>query len=319
MELRHLRYFVAVAEELNFTKAAKRVRVAQPSLTVQIRNLEEEIGVQLFDRMKNRIALTVCGRAFLADARRLLEECADSVRAVQRLGRGETGHLTIGCVANVFFEQLPATLETFSRMCPGIALHLAEMCPAEQYRALDERRIDLGFILLEPRLNGCEIQRACVGEEMLMVAANDRSPLAGEARIELASLDRSFFVARSDKAYPGARAWLDETCRAAGFAPRVLQEAESETGVMSFVAAGLGVALVPQSFMRHPHEGVVFRPLRVPLMIDCYAMWRADNVSQCLRRYVEIVRGLSASRIAGNGEGISAVANGRPAQCARAL
>lgn len=319
MELRHLRYFVAVAEELNFTKAAEKVRVAQPSLTVQIRNLEEEIGVRLFDRAKNRIALTDCGRAFLADARRLLAECAESVRAVQRLGRGEAGQLTIGCVANIFYEQLPVTLERFARICPGIDLHLVEMCPGEQYRALDERRIDLGFILLEPQPNGCGIQRVRVGEEMLMVAAHERNPLASEVRIELASLSGSFFVARSDKAYPGARAWLVETCRGAGFAPRVLQEAESETGVMSFVAAGLGVALVPQSFTHQPHERVVFRPLRVPLRMDCYAMWRTDNSSQCLKRYVEIVQGLSASQMVGNAGGISAVASGRPARGARGL
>ena len=132
-----------------------------------------------------------------------------------------------------------------------------------------------------------------MGEEALMVAVHHLSPLAGVEQIELASLDRSFFVARSEKGYPGARAWLEESCRAEGFAPRVLQEAESEAGVMSFVAAGLGVALVPRAFTRQSHEGVVFKRLRTPLIVDCYAMWRTDNSSQCLKQYVEIVRRLS--------------------------
>src|SRR5206468_2211308 len=103
----------------------------------------------------------------------------------------------------------------FTRACPKTGLHLEEMSPAEQYRALDERRIDLGFILLEPQPNGCEIQRTCVGREALMVAAHERHPLAARTRIELKSLGPMFFVARSEKAYPGARAWLVQTCRAA--------------------------------------------------------------------------------------------------------
>src|SRR5438094_161770 len=124
MELRHLRYFVAVADELSFTKAAERLRLAQPSLTRQIRNLEEELGVHLLDRSGKGTSLTYEGRAFLIDARRLLAECAECVESVQRLSRGETGHLAIGYLANVYGDLLAETLGEFCKACPQATLRL---------------------------------------------------------------------------------------------------------------------------------------------------------------------------------------------------
>ena len=139
MELRHLRYFVAVAEALNFTKAAEKLHLAQPSLTRQVKDLEAEIGVRLVDRSGKHISLTEEGRSFLTDAKRLLLECAESVEAVRRLSRGETGQLNIGYVANVHYDLLPATLGAFRKACPHTALNLFDMTPAEQYQALAER------------------------------------------------------------------------------------------------------------------------------------------------------------------------------------
>jgi len=150
MELRHLRYFVAVAEMLNFTRAAEKLRLAQPSLTRQIHNLEAEIGVRLLNRSKSRVSLTVEGRSFLVDARRLLVLADESVAAVQRLSRGETGQLNIGYSSNFNFELLPQTLGAFREGFPHIALNLFDMIPAEQLRALEGRKIDLGFVGLRP-------------------------------------------------------------------------------------------------------------------------------------------------------------------------
>ena len=130
MELRHLRYFVAVAEALSFTKAAENLHLAQPSLTRQIKDLEAEIGVRLFDRSGKRISLTQEGESFLLDARRLLDECAQSVQAVQRLSRGEASQLNIGYIANIYHDLLPVTLGTFRRACPRTALNLFDMTPA---------------------------------------------------------------------------------------------------------------------------------------------------------------------------------------------
>ena len=150
MELRHLRYFVAVAEDLNFTKAAAKLHLAQPSLTRQIHNLEEELGVRLLNRSKSQVGLTEEGRSFLVDARRILALATESILAVQRLSRGETGQLNIAYLPNFDFELLPETLRTFRQAFPHIALNLFDMTPAEQLRALEARKIDLGFVGLRP-------------------------------------------------------------------------------------------------------------------------------------------------------------------------
>src|SRR5207237_5943438 len=147
MELRHLRYFVAVAENLNFTKAAARLHLAQPSLTRQIHNLEEEIGVRLLNRTKSQVTLTEEGRTFLVDARRILTLATESIQAVQRLSRGETGQLNIAYSSNFNFELLPETLGAFRRTFPHIALNLFDMTPAEQFCALGAHKIDLGHFI----------------------------------------------------------------------------------------------------------------------------------------------------------------------------
>jgi DNA-binding transcriptional LysR family regulator len=293
MELRHLRYFVAVAEELSFTKAAERLHLTQPSLTRQIKDLEAEIGVRLFDRFGNRISLTREGESFLLDARRLLAECAQSVLAVQRLSRGESGQLNVGYIANVYHELLPATLGAFRKACPRTALNLFDMTPAEQFHALDERKIDLGFVCFRTRPTDSDLQWACVGHDIVMAAIAAGNPLARKAKIDLKDLEPMFFVGMSEKTYPGSNEWLIHVCRQAGFTPRILQDADREPAVISFVAAGLGVALLPEQIKRLPHEGVIFLPLRQRMAADSWAVWKANNSSDCLKQYIQIVRELS--------------------------
>jgi DNA-binding transcriptional LysR family regulator len=293
MELRHLRYFVAVAEALSFTKAAGNLHLAQPSLTRQIKDLEAEIGVRLFDRSGKGISLTPEGESFLLDARRLLAECSQSVLAVQRLSRGEAGQLNIGYVANVYHDLLPATLGAFRKACPRIALNLFDMTPAEQYQALQERKIDLGFVCFRARSAGSNLQSASVGQDIMMVAVAEANPLAKKAKIDLKDLEPMFFVGMSQKTYPGSNDWLIDACREAGFTPRILQDADREPAVINFVAAGLGVALLPQQIKRLPHEGVIFRPLRRPLTAESWAVWKGANGSACLKQYLQIVKALA--------------------------
>src|ERR1700730_6722641 len=293
MELRHLRYFVAVAEALSFTKAAENLHLAQPSLTRQIKDLETEIKVQLIDRSGKRISLTVEGESFLLDARSLLAECAQSVQAVQRLSRGECGQLNIGYVANVYHDLLPATLGAFRKAYPRTALNLFEMTPAEQYSALGEHQIDLGFVCFRADSTDKELQWACVGHDAVMVALPARNPLAKKAKIDLTELEPMFFVGMSVKTYPGLNEWLIDACREVGFIPRILQDADREPAVISFVAAGLGVAVLPEQIKRLPHQGVIFRPLRQRLTADLWAVWKGNNSSDCLKQYIRIVKELS--------------------------
>ncbi len=293
MELRHLRYFVAVAEALSFTRAAQNLRLAQPSLTRQVRNLEAELGVALLERANNRIKLTEEGRLFLFDSKKVLAMCADSVANVQRLGRKESSHLDIGYIANIHYGLLPATLGAFRKLYPRVALNLFDMTSAEQFQALDSGKIDLGFIGLDPSLSGHDLQSECVAHDMILVALPSTHPLVKKPKIKLADLAPLFFVGMSIKTHPGTREWLLDLCRNAGFAGKILQEADVEPTALKFVAGGLGVALLPEQIVELPHEGVVFRPLSPPLRRESTAAWCADNPSQPLKDYVKIVKDLS--------------------------
>jgi DNA-binding transcriptional LysR family regulator len=214
------------------------------------------------------------------------------VRAVQRLSRGEAGQLNIGYVANIYRDLLPATLGAFRKACPRTALNLFDLTPDEQYRALEERRIDLGFVCFRGPPNGSDLQWACIGHDVVMVAVAEGSPLAQKTKMNLKDLEPMFFVGMSEKTYPGSNEWLINTCREAGFTPRILQDADRELAVISFVAAGLGVALLPEQIKRLPHEGVIFRPLR-GLTADSWAVWKGNNASGCLKQYLQIVKELS--------------------------
>ena len=293
MELRHLRYFIAVADELSFTKAAQKLRLAQPSLTRQVRNLEDEIGVRLLNRAHNRITLTDEGRAFLFDAKKLLAMCAESVATVQRMQRGESSQLNIGYVSNIHYALLPATLGAFRKLCPQVALNLFDMRSDEQLDALDSRKIDLGFFGLRPALSGHDLLSECVAHDTMVVALPSSHPLAGKPKVKLVDLAPLFFIGMSVKTHPGEREWLLETCQRAGFTARILQEADTEPTAIRFVNDGLGMALVPEQITGLPHEGVVFRPLFPPLRREATIAWRADNQSKPLRDYIQIVKDLA--------------------------
>jgi len=294
MELRHLRYFVAVAEELNFTRAAGKLRLAQPSLTRQIRNLEEELGVRLFDRARNQVSLTEEGRRFLVDARRLVTLSLESVKAVQKFSRGESVQLNIGYLFKFNFDLLPSTLATFYQTCPAIAVNLFDMSPAEQLRALEARKIDLGFVGLRPpatEKNTPALAWECVGRHKVVAVLPVRHPLAKQKRIRLSDLKPLFFVAMSEETHPGSRHWLTSLCQGAGFTPRVLQDVDLESGLMTFVTEGLGVTLAREQIRNEPHHGVVFRPLATAEKAEYWIAWNRDNQSNALRQYIEVVKG----------------------------
>jgi DNA-binding transcriptional LysR family regulator len=298
MELRHSRYFVAVAEELNFTRAAEQLRLAQPSLTRQIHNLEEELGVRLFDRSKNQVSLTEEGQSFLVDARRLVALSLESVRAVQRFSRGESSQLNLGYLFKFNFDHLPAALATLHRTCPEIAVNLFDMPPAEQLRALESRKVDLGFVGLRPPAalkNMAALAWECVARHNVVVVLPIKHPLARRRIIKLSELKPLFFVAMSEQTHPGSRDWMSSVCQGAGFAPRILQDVELESGLMTFVAEGLGVTLAREQIKKPPHPGVVFRPLATPVKADYWIAWHRENRSKALSQCIEIVRRQAAA------------------------
>jgi DNA-binding transcriptional LysR family regulator len=295
MELRHLRYFVAIGEALSFTKAAEKLHLAQPSLTRQIKDLEEEIGVRLLNRTKRQVSLTDEGRSFLSDAKRVLAHSTDIVDSVQRLSRHEVAALNIGYVANLFPAPLPATLVSFQRKFPTVSINLFDMTYGDQFRALEDGKIDLGFIGSRKAIEERGLQFRSIASDKTVAALPKRDRLAKKAVVKLKDLKPMFFVGMSEASHPGYRDWLTATCQRAGFAPKVLQDADIERFVIEAVGAGLGVALLPDQVKTLPHESVVFRPLIPAVVTESCIAWRSDNTSTALKTYVEIVKERSTS------------------------
>jgi len=276
------------------TKAAAKLHLAQPSLTRQIHNLEEEIGVRLLNRSKSQVALTEEGRSFLVAARRILALAAESILAVQRLSRGETAQLNIAYLSNSDFGLLPETLGAFRQAFPHVALNLFDMAPAEQFQALEARKIDLGFVGLRPPATMEHLKWESIARNRTVVVLPANHPLARKTQVSLRELKTMFFVGLSEKTHPGFRQWLSETCQQAGFTPRILQDAELEPALMTFVADGLGVSLAREHIKKLPHPGVAFRPLTPPVKSDYCIAWNRDNDSRALQEYIGIVKGLAA-------------------------
>lgn len=290
MELRHLRYFVAVGDALNFTKAAEKLHLAQPSLTRQIKDLEEEIGVRLFDRTKRRVGLTAEGKSFLADAKRVLAHSAEIVESVQRLRDNEIVALNIGYTANLFPALLPASLVSFRRQFPTVSVNLFDMAYGDQFRALEERKIDLGFVGSRKPIEERGLKFRLIASDKIVAALRQGDRLEDEAVVKLKDLESMFFVGMSEGSYPGYRDWLTATCQRAGFVPKVLQDVDIERMVIHAVGAGLGVALLPDQAQNLPHENVVFRPIVPPVLAESCIAWKSDNTSTALKAYVEILK-----------------------------
>lgn len=255
MELRHLRYFVAVAEELHFGRAAKRLCISQPPLSLQIGALEDELQVKLFIRSSRQVVLTEAGRSFLEDARAILASSEEAKRRATQIARGAAGRLEIGFTGSAPFNPvMPPLLARFRREWPGVRLTLNQMTTAAQLEALHDGRIDIGFArpatseLLSRRL---VIHRAL--PEQLLVAISCDHPLAGRSRIELAAFRDEPFVMPPRHVGAGLHDKILELCNRAGFAPRIAMEAHQISTFLTLAAAGIGIAII---FAGMQHAGI---------------------------------------------------------------
>jgi DNA-binding transcriptional LysR family regulator len=298
MELRHIRYFLAVAEELHFRKAAERLHVTQPSLSAQIRDLEEEIGARLLDRDTHRVELTAAGRHFLDGSRRILAMVQELEASTGRIVRGEAGELRVGFVGSLGHGLLPAVLREFRKNFPLVELRLVEMDTTTQLAEIGARKLDIGFIGLglASAVEGLKIEK--VTEERLFAALPEQHPLAKKHRrsLPLAALAEEAFLMADRKSAPLFNPWLLVLCQRAGFQPRSIQEAGQPVTVLNYVAAGLGVTILPGQFARIPTVGVVFVSLgeEIPSYRYC-AAWAPENEHPGLRRLLA-----SAKKVAGS-------------------
>lgn len=287
MELRHLRYFVAVAEEKHFGRASKRLRIAQPPLSRQIQELEAELGFSLFDRSRRHVALTPAGEVLLKHTRRVFEELERGVREARRASTGETGHITVGYLSSVAFSGLPELLRAFRARSPAVEVSLRELSPQEQIEALKEGRIDVGFT--RGPLYDHDLSSRLVRREALAVALPEDHALVGRSRIEVRALASEPFVVFTRTRAPAFFDFIMRLCRDAGFEPRVVQESP-QLDVVSLVAAGFGIAILPGSIRHARRPGVVFRTLAGAHRTELLVVWRPDDTSPVLRDFLEVVR-----------------------------
>jgi DNA-binding transcriptional LysR family regulator len=297
MELRTLRYFVTLAEELHFGHAAQRLSITQPPLSLAIRGLEEELGVRLFARTRRQVALTHAGAAFLEQAREILARTGAAAELARAADRGAVGRLAIGFMSASIYTLLPAVLRDFAASHPGVRLELRELTLPQQATALRRRDIHVGFV--RPPITDAELVAETLLEEPLVVALPSGHPLASLRRIAARRLAGERFVMFQRAPGLVLHDLVLGFCLQQGFTPSVTQEATQTHAVVGLVSAGIGVALVPASAEEIRLRGVEFRRLaeRSPSVSTTLA-WRRDDTSPVLEAFVKTARRVARRRAA---------------------
>lgn len=296
-DLRQWRYFVAVADERHFGRAAERLSMTQPPLSQAIRALEDALGVALFARTKRSVELTAVGAALLPDVRRLIAAADALPPLAQSLARGEAGSLALAFVSTADYGLLPQLLREFGARYPHVRLQLAEATSDVQIEELAAGRIDAGLVIppVPPR-HAASLSYLPVLREPLVVAmpaeAADAADAAADAPVRIADIASLPLVIFPRRLAPGFYDIITGCYGAAGVTPRIGQEAIQMQTIVSLVSAGMGVALVPQSLRNLRRTGVVYRALADPApVVETGLVWRTDDVSPVLAGFIGVVRG----------------------------
>lgn len=295
MELRHLRYFVAVAEALHFRRAAEKLGIQQPPLSMQIRQLEAEIGAPLLRRSQRRVELTDAGRSFLEDARTILAQAQAAAGRARRAAQGEHGRLRVGMINSAPFHPLILRiLREYRERHPAVSMTLEESTTPELAERIRSQALDLAFVrpLLDEAAGGLASEH--LFDEPLVLALPQHHPLARRKRLALAALSLEPFVLFSRPVGSGLYDQIVSACHRAGFSPRVTQEASQVTSIVNLVAAGLGVSVVPSSMRKIHSEGIVFRALEDDEAVAQMSMvWRRSDSSATVRNLRALAAAIS--------------------------
>jgi DNA-binding transcriptional LysR family regulator len=293
MELRHLRYFVAVAEEGHVTRAAERLGIQQPPLSQQIHALERELDVQLFRRKPRGVELTPAGRALLDEARAILARADEAIAATKRAAQGEAGRIGIGFTSSASFHPfVPRAIRAFREAHPLVALALEESGTTELVAALRAQTIDAAFVR-SPFGDSLDLTVRPLLEEPMVAALPSGHALSGGGEaLPLAALAGETFILYRRPVGPGLHDAIIAACDRAGFSPRIGQEAPRMLSTLSLVAAGVGVTVVPASMSRLEAEGVAYRPLDPAALLTAplNLAYRRDEISAAVRRFVALVQ-----------------------------
>ena len=288
MELRHLRYFRAVAEELHFGRAAERLLIAQPPLSQQIRQLERELGVTLLTRTTRNVELTPAGRAFLGKTIEILAAVEDAGEQARRIANGAEGRLVIGCVGSATYSLLPRLVRALRKTLPNVDLSVrGEMLAPAQLLALHAGEIDLG--LLRPPVVDPDIAFEVIRTDRLLVAMPAEHRLTAQQIIATAELRDEDFISHAGRGRSRMGALLTTLCAEAGFTPRIQHEVAETSTLVTLVAAGLGVAVVPEPTAELDIAGVSYRPLLDSPTIDLVAAYRSAAVPPLIANVLAVL------------------------------
>lgn len=290
MELRHLRYFRAVAEELHFGRAAERLLIAQPPLSQQIRQLERELGVTLLTRSTRSVELTPAGRVFLDRTVKILAAVDDASEQARRIAEGMEGRLVIGCVGSATYSLLPRLVRALRKTLPAVDLSVrGEMLAPAQLAALHAGEIDIG--LLRPPVTDPDITVETIRRDRLLVALPAGHPYAERAALSAFDLRDEDFISHAGRGRSRMSALVTTLCLDAGFAPRIRHEVEETSTLVTLVAAGLGVAVVPEPTAELDIAGVCYRPLSPEsTSIELLAAYPSSSSSPLIANVLEVLR-----------------------------
>jgi DNA-binding transcriptional LysR family regulator len=287
-DLRQARAFLFVAEELHFGRAAARLFMTQPALSRTVRSLEAAVGVSLFERSTRRVRLTAAGEAFAAECRLALGHLGRAVSAAQSAAEGREGRLRVGYMDFAINGRLPQLLQAFRARHPRVAVDLDYMPTALQHSALLEGRIDIGFVIGEFR--STQVLNLLVEQDDFVALLPEGHPLAGREALRVGDLAAEPFVVGSEETFSSFRTLMFSVCHAAGFFPRIVQQASNTSGILGMVAAGVGVTIFAGCARNLRRAGVVVKPLAdAGETIPTFAAWVSDHPSAVLQRFKDVL------------------------------
>ena len=293
MELRHLRYFLAVAEELHFGRAAARVHIAQPPLSKQIQQLEQEMGVQLFKRSKRSVELTEAGKNFQREALGILTSLEIAIKKARLAGWENSCWLSVGFIASSAYDVLPIILKEFKKRHPEIKLVLQEIQSSEQNQALREGRIHVSFARFPKTESGLVFET--IYSEQLVVALPQSHRLNKKKSLKLSDLANEPFILQPPLPSPHAKNTMQIFANA-GITPQIVQAVEETHTALGLVAAGIGITLLPSSWQKLQIRGIEYRNLINPTpILETKMGYRADETSPALARFIETVHSINLS------------------------
>jgi len=287
-----MEYFIALAEELHFGRAAKRLNISQPPLSQQIKQLEKNMEVTLFNRTKHKVELTNSGKVFLEDAYKIMDSIDQAVKKTIKAEKGESGELTLGFTSNSIYDVLPEILSEFYKYYPSINIVVKQMSTSEQVQALNDEKLQAG--LLCPPIDKKNLFMQEIYEQSFIAVLPTNHPLNNsEKSIRVKDLNKYPFIMTPRDIGPGYYDNVINICFDVGFSPNIVQEATDLHTCISLVSAGLGVSLVPTSLKQYQKEGVVYKNIENNKTITTAAAWKKNNASNILNNFLEIISNLN--------------------------